>query len=953
MLLYYFRSLQEELQKEKEKHFEVQRDDKSTQTESKEEAEFTNPNHCESPINFQEVELLHGILSSLHEDYSSSLEKAVSAAQTNDSVDVSSLRAVINKRLGEDWSLLVLENAKMKSELDSIRSRINEEKKSFASELTALQINGENEKELQVEEGAVSADKNMFSKGEGADLGSDQQMLEIMVYDQNKVIAKLEMDKLEVMKGLQRYKVDSNKNDDDDDDGKIDGISEGHSEGPQQTKDNLGTIVKEQLHRLSKAQLENENLQNDLGRLRGKYNSLERSHEDSIKLRECLEEKLKNLEEGEKNLCAEIERMKERNSKLKEQLLRSTLQNEKVNGRIKELQCKMYETQQETEAITDQKIALEESLRQVRANTEHELASEREQKNTLEKKLQEKTQQFEEERRLLQVKENCLSKVEKELAETNESYKKLQDCVNEFETERGSMMKEINSLRCLQGLPTVNRAFNNREITSKQRSLQNGGEKRVQNNRKNNKLNSELTRAKEQLVRLKAELTLSNMQTRNLGTQLSSLREDSTKLEAELSTVRLSPKNSRRRRNSFSYYDETVRLEIELGEAKERIIDLQEKLLVIYKEKFNLEEKILSLEDQGKKGTHDAVSSPQKIIKNETSVVTDFENNTEKSCTTQSSMKHDQNQEMSLEQRKLFEHKIDSLEAEKAQLKKDLENTNADKSRLQGIEYYVQQLVSLEDEQLRLKSRLKMWAQSVGDEQHNHEVKEDGTVLPRENDSSKMVESIRVDELKELSVTNVALQEEAEILKETIVDLESDLATLKLELSMKDSIQETSRDKKAVATLLVSVKQERAELQKALDSVLIEKDDLEEELAEIKMKYTKLQREFAMTSMVKDDLELEILPLRKLNLSRGLSDLTQNDEECTSEISDSSVEDLIFYSDGSVEEREDPQGYGRKTTDGANEGKSMITPSKAKTVSIVTRADISSFSPPSERIDSV
>ena len=951
MLLYYFRSLQEELQREKEKHFGVQRDDKSTQSESKEEAEFTNPNHCESSINFQEVELLHGILSSLHEDYSSSLEKAVSAAQTNDSVDVSSLRAVINKRLGEDWSLLVLENAKMKSELDSIRSRINEEKKSFASELTALQINGENEKELQVEEGAVSTDKNMFSEGEGADLGSDQQMLEIMVYDQNKVIAKLEMHKLEVMKGLQRHKVDSNKNDDDDDDdddGKIDGISEGHSEGPQQTKDNLGTIVKKQLHRLSTAQLENENLQNDLGRLRGKYSSLEQSHEDSIKLRECLEEKLKNLEEGAKNLCAEIERMKERNSELEEQLLRSTLQNEKVNERIKELQCKMYQTQQETEAITEQKIALQESLRQVRANTEHELASEREQKNILEKKLQEKTQQFEEERRLLQVKEDCLSKVEKELAETNESCKKLYDCVNEFETERGSMMKEINSLRCLQGLPTVNRAFYNREITSKQRSLQNGGEKRVENNRKNNKLNSELTRAKEQLVRLKAELTLSNMQTRNLGTQLSSLREDSTKLEAELSTVRLSPKNSRRRRNSFSYYDETVRLEIELGEAKERIIDLQEKLLVIYKEKFNLEEKILSLEDQGKKGTHDAVSSSQKIIKNETSVVTDFENNTEKSCATQSSMKHDQNQEMSLEQRTLFEHKIDSLEAEKAQLKKDLENTNADKSRLQGIECYVQQLVALEDEQLRLKSRLKMWAQSVGDEQHNHEVKEDGTVLPRENDSSKMIESIRVDELKELSVTNVALQEEAEILKETIVDLESDLATLKLELSMKDSIEETSRDKKAVATLLVSVKQERAELQKALDSVLIEKDDLEEELAEIKMKYTKLQREFAMTSMVKDDLELEILSLRKLN-----SDLTQNNEECTNEIYDSSVEDLIFYSDGSVEEREDPQGYGRKTTDGANEGKSMITPSKGKTVSIVTRADISSFSPSSERIDSV
>ena len=927
--------MQEELRTEKEKYLQIQQDVKSTQTERVGQEESIAPSHDNSSIKYQDVELLHGILSSLHEDYSSSLEKAASAAQTNDTVDVSSLRAVINKRLGEEWSVLVLENAKMKLELDNIRSRINKEKRCFASELTTLQVDGANEKNFQVDEGNVLTDESTFPKDELSTHGSDQEVVEIMVYDQNKVIAKLEMDKLEVMKGLQRYKVDSNKNDDLD--AKIESVSQRHNEDSQPVNDNLGTIVREKLHDLTTVQQENESLQRELDLVNGKYSSLESSYEDSNKAKEILEEKLQNLVERERTLCAEIVQMNERCSKLDEHLLLSTTENNKLKEDLHKLKSKMCAAQQERDAIKEQKIALEESLRQERDNTERELALEREQKSICENKLQEKTRQCEEERNLLQLKENCLSKVEKELAETKESYKKLQECVSEYEAEKGNMMKEINSLRCLQGLPTINRALRNREeVISKQGSLQsNSGDKRVQS-RKNNKLNSELTRAKEQLVRLKAELTLSNMQTRNLGTQLSSLREDSTKLEAELSTVRLSPKNSRQRRNSFSYYEETVGLELELGEAKERIIDLQEKLLIIYKEKFALEEKIMGLEGQAKKETEES--------NDENNMAKELENNAEKPDAIQNPLKHEQNQGINLEQIKVFENKIDFLEAEKAQLKRDLENTNADKSRLEGIEFCVQQLVSLEEEQLRLKNRLKMWAQNAGDEQHISEAHQDCTISPRKTDSNKTIDNIFLSELKDLSEENVALQEEADSLKETITELESDLATLKLKVSMKDSIRETTLDKKAVAALLVSVKQERADLQTALDGALTEKDDLEEELAETKLKYTRLQREFAMMCMIKDELELEAISLRKANLSHGLSELSQSSEECRNEMSDSSTEDLIFYGDGSVEvsskekksfvsaEKEDSSvGEGRTMI----QNKSMNASSKAKTVSIV------------------
>ena len=111
----------------------------------------------------------------------------------------------------------------------------------------------------------------------------------------------------------------------------------------------------------------------------------------------------------------------------------------------------------------------------------------------------------------------------------------------------------------------------------------------------------------------------------------------------------------------------------------------------IYKEKFALEEKILSLEGQRN---------------------TDAQNS-EKLCWTNP----DHELDSDLEQTKELELKIDLLEAERAQLKKDLENTNADRSRLEGIELCVQQLVSLEDEQLRLKSRLKIWTQNSADKQ--------------------------------------------------------------------------------------------------------------------------------------------------------------------------------------------------------------------------------------------
>lgn len=839
--------MQRELQRKKEANLRSEQHTKSTQTEKVERDESATPSLGDHAVKSQDRAILQGILTSLHGDSSSSLEKAAFAAQTNDLDDISSLRAVINQRLGEEWSLVILENAKMKSELDNIRGRINEEKRSFESELTKWK--------LKEEKGGEA----MFQEEEVPNHARDQKVLEIMIYDQNKVIAKLEMDKLELVKGLQRYKAPPNQPQAD-----VDVRLEQTCELQQEdlpTKDDLETIVREKLHELSKVHQENESLKIELDSLRSKYNSLEKENSNSNRSGEMLEQRLENsLSEMETNLSTSVTpQMNEKCTELEKNLAVSTKENNEFKEKLTELEQKLCIIQQDRDAIKEQNIALEKSMREQQDNIESALALEREQKTTFEQQLQAKTRECEEGKTLLKLKENCLSKVEAELAETKESYEKLmQERLNEYELEKDNMIKEINGLRCLQGLPTLKLASSRENVTARQEEK--GGlvsaEKRTQN-RKNNKLNSELTRAKEQLVRLKAELTMSNMQTRNLGTQLSSLREDSTKLEAELSTVRGFPKNSGQRRNSFSCYDETVRLEIELAEAKEKIIDLQEKLLSIYKEKFALEEKIMNLEGQRN---------------------TDAQNS-EKLCSTNP----DHELDSDLEQTKELELKIDLLEAERAQLKKDLENTNADRSRLEGIELCVQQLVSLEDEQLRLKSRLKKWAQNASDEQCINEAKS----------TNKIVESSYLSELRELSAENCSLQVEANALKETIAELEGDLAALKLKVSIKDTTQEATADKKAVATLLVAVKQERAELQEALNDVLIGKEDLEEQLSEIKMKYARLQREFAMISIIKDDLEFEVLSLKRANLTRGLSNLTQSSEECRSEMSDCCADDLM------------------------------------------------------------
>lgn len=867
-------SLQNKLSEEIQQYPEDHQNDNYEQSENSQQAASSDLVDGElSAKSVQDKETFQEMLSLFQGDCSFSLDKAASTAEINEAVDVSSLKAAINRRLGDEWSLVVIENARLKTELENIRSRINEEKTTFGEEFTTLKVE---------EEGSL-AEKTSFTNGEepGRTVGADR--LEIIIYEQNKIIAKLEMDKQDFMKRLQRNREDN--------------VSDCKSQNASEnchdlTKDDFATVLREQLNHFL--------VQKDADLLRGKCGTLEKDCEDCNKTKEILKQTVENFE-------VEITKTRDRCCDLDQQLIQCTTEKSNLKADVEMLKCELLEARKAMDVLEEHKIAREETLCQREEIVNCELALAKEKNVILEKNLQEESEKLEEQRRLLQEKE-------KELTKVKENFKELQRGVDEYKEERDNMMKEINSLRCLKNLPIINNTFNNKEEVS---LLQNppqfdNGAKRSPN-RKNSRLNSELTRAKEQLVKLKAELTMSNIQTKNLGTQLSSLREDSTKLEAELSTVRVSPKNSRQRRNSFSYYDETVRLEVELGEAKERIIDLQEKLLDIYKEKFALEERVLSLQGEPK----DEACAVQNAALGT------------QPCSTENSLDGGEVQKMSLDHVKLFENKVHLLESEKAQLQQDLENTNADKNRLEGIEFYLRQLITLDEEQLRLKNKLKILATS--DELHNSEANQETDSSTRRNNWSRTMENDFCMELRELTAENFALQEEAYILKETIVDLQNGLAALKLKLSMKESVHEVSRDRRAVASLLVSTRQERAELKNALDVALVEKDDLEEELAQMKMKYNKLHREFAMTNMVKDDLELEIVSLK--SKKRGSLDLEQYKEQCSDQALSGAIEDLIFYNDGAVEDN--VQEHATKTNNAAVTammGESLVNSTKSKSV---------------------
>lgn len=405
------------------------------------------------------------------------------------------------------------------------------------------------------------------------------------------------------------------------------------------------------------------------------------------------------------------------------------------------------------------------------------------------------------------------------------------------------------------------------------------------------KLKSELLLAKEQLVRLKGELTLSNIQTANLGTHLTSLREDSNKLEVELSSMRRTP-NSNEQNQGPDSSRSGKNVEIDLADAKEKIIELQDKILSLRREKTTSAEKLSESEEELKKLRSDVYKSRDglersqevvNILKKDIEVLTmknqilhERLNNYSRE-TTQNVIRGDldeldQDESQNVKEKeslKADNEQLEYYEKDRLRLQKEIEALSNDKVKLEDMRNLVQKLVDVEDEQMVLKRRLRKAVKQVeedGSEEIANEETKNKDSTPKRNSRKINELSQNKDEEKfeEYYVENTALRCEVDALRIYIANLENEIKSMKYKLSISESMQ-GSQDKKTLAVLLASAKHEREELRETLNSVYSEKEDLEETLSVARVKSGRLQRELSHVMKKRNEMEMELVAIKTGN----------------------------------------------------------------------------------------
>ena len=855
----------------------------STQTEDQ-------INEAEASPSFEDL------LSQLQREFCK-LEQAACLAQTNDGAEMLALRQIINGSLGENWSLMVFENEKVRGELQELSNRIAAEKKN-----TEL-VNSDEEKitEIQDSEKYSTYVENMKNLSRSADTGQGKDLLEnssmgnlhFKVYDQDKILATFEMDKAKLLQYLdchvQVSKIQRSKCQFDELDGTVGAFPEStlYSDICAVEEKELDGILQETLKDLVTAQKENKSVKKENDLLKTKSQSLQSALMHLNKLVELgAKDRFASHENGQTWVLTNFEDVE-------------------VEYRI-------------GQGLGPEN---EESQDEVEVNVLKNLESFIRERNQI---------------NLILPSCNC-SKVEQGSKETCM-------CASELETEtelregcfgrpcehkdgKSHLADEAHTLNVLSQLQECKRHSCNLALKTDSPISQKGPAEK-----EDSKLNSELIVTKEKLVRLKAELTLSNVQTKNLGSQLSCLREDSSKLEAELSTIRRSPTRGLLPRSpSFNRYDETLRLEIELAEAKERIIDLQERLLSFHKEKSNLQKQLLNRKEELQRMGDELENNKEQILgynKEMEKLKQDLKNSQVKDDSLKQTP--DKYTEIPNKDKQPFD-KIDEqgqsqklraemslLIQERNQLQRDLANANDERCRLESVEDLVQQLISVEDEKMKLKKCLKRWAVEASREEfigRSLEPNVDEMNLSQTDDPKSALE----EELEETTSENCLLRSEVETLKDYVLELEKQLHSAKFEISVNEAIKSKS-NKKALAILLATVKCERSELKQSVDALFNDKEHLEEELMAFKVQSARVQRDLAMSGIEKECLEQELFALRKaVAKAQGkFPSVTQNSAPC-GQLGDLLSDDVTSSPNGAGSENVRP-----RTCDGRKREKNKV-----------------------------
>ena len=218
-----------------------------------------------------------------------------------------------------------------------------------------------------------------------------------------------------------------------------------------------------------------------------------------------------------------------------------------------------------------------------------------------------------------------------------------------------------------------------------------------------------------------------------------------------------------------------------------------------------------------------------------------------------------------------IEKKASSRMHDKIKLQEDENDLDADKSRLQSIEQLVHELLSVEKQQMKLKKTLKTLALDSPYELNSHDSESEAT----DEDESKRKAKIEATDyvpptskvllrsLQELEKENSTYSKENNFLKFRILDLEKQIEFVNFKLSVKEK-SDHSGGRKALATVLASVKQQRQELQKSLETVSGENEDLQEENSALKVKSNRLQKELVLSKLQNEKIEKELSALRSM-----------------------------------------------------------------------------------------
>ena len=730
--------------------------------------------------------------------------KAAGFVHDTDSARMRALRDSINGCLGESWSLTVFENEKVRRELKDLKQRIKEEKANAerCSE-------GKPVAKISPESRRVMCTGTLTRSSEGfvnSSKASPEASLQFKVYDAGEMVADFKVDRSAVLKWLPTKPIGMSKEGNEVNPDQSDGGSPPVDQGAGRRLVS-GVALREAFESLGRVHAENKKATEESGLLKGRTQLIK----DFIWGLNNLVESQRSPQEDES-----VDKITADDTGLEIGSLCNAFEDDVELKQLKNLECFLRKKQQDGNVphpsnCTNGRRELEEARglcgesNEMGPSGNGKLESEETQKNSDEREL---------------------------------------DKVNE--TENGGkftpLLQAAHECQPLGCDPT--RSSPHPHPTDAE----------------DNKLHSELVDAKEKLMRLKAELTFSNTQTKNLGSQLSCLREDSSKLEAELSTMGVSsfcstPKEP----SSPKCYGETIRLELELAEAKERIIDLQERMLSFHQQKAKLQSELLTGKDEVER-VNAELENCKKQIGMYDKEIEDLRKNSDRlqpgrGCELANALQEKAENWQQGDQREVESLKVDMalLRQERSQLHQKLAEVSEELIRLESVQDLVQQLISVENEKMSLKERVRRYRGT----RNGRPVEKEGRSICDANGDLSLAE-----ELGRTTSENASLKVELEKLTSHVTQLEEELGRVKFKLSVRETSYSNS-DKKTLATLLASVRHERAQLKESVNQLILERDNLEDQLTTVQKDGARLQRALAMAGIEHEDLLEELLCLRR------------------------------------------------------------------------------------------